>query len=146
MSDENNSNWPVETCCACGAVALHLTAKPLSMFLCSCHDCQKASGTGHTPLALLSKEHVTINGKTRGFSVTAASGGKVTRYFCSTCGTPLYGETERQPSLRLVPAGIFEQSQWFTPSSMIFHRSHNHWDEIPSDLPTFTTYKDNQDA
>jgi len=146
MNDASNTNWPTKTHCACGGVTLELAAKPLSMFLCSCHDCQKASGTGHAPLALFHKEHVKIDGETKGFEVTAASGARVTRNFCPTCGTPLYGETQRQPSLRLVPAGIFEHSQWFKPSSMIFYRTHNHWDELPPDLPTYSTYKEKQDA
>ena len=146
MSNEAISPWPIETRCTCGKVGLCLLAKPLSMFLCTCLDCQKSTGTGHAPLALFRKDNVSVEGETSQHSVTAASGSKVTRHFCPTCGTPIFGETERQPMLRLVPAGIFEQSEWFKPGSVIFHRSHNHWDLLPAHLPTFSIYKENQNA
>ncbi len=49
--------------CACGAVTLRFAGKVLSMFMCSCEDCQKATGTGHSAVALFaSPDDVTIAG------------------------------------------------------------------------------------
>ena len=127
--------------CACGAVSVHSKGKPLSMFLCACRDCQKASGTGHSALMLVRADHLSVTGETRGFALTAASGNRVTRHFCPVCGTPIFGETHAHPAVRLVPAGLFVETPWYAPRSVIFHRSHNDWDVLP-DIPHYQTYRE----
>jgi hypothetical protein len=36
--------------CACGAIRYEVTADPIVMFNCHCRDCQKATGSGYTPV------------------------------------------------------------------------------------------------
>jgi len=126
--------------CACGALSVSLKGNPLTMMLCSCKDCQKASGTGHAALALFPDEAVLISGNTKSFAVTANSGATVSRHFCPECGTPIFGTTSRSPRLRLVPAGLFENSFWYQPGSLIFARSHFEWDMIDPELVQYQTY------
>jgi len=127
--------------CACGAISVALRAKPITMMLCSCKDCQKASGTGHAALALFRAEAVSLAGETRSFEVTANSGATTSRHFCPRCGTPVFGRSSRFPELMLVPAGLFEDGSWFRPSSLIFARSRLHWDMIDPELVQYQTYK-----
>lgn len=141
MSVTKPIKLPLTTHCACGAIGLTLTGQPLSMMMCSCHNCQKASGTGHTALTLVHAKDIELEGETRGFTVTAASGHPTTRHFCPTCGTPLYGQPQQYPDLRLLHAGLFENNDWFHPTTAIFHRSHMAWDVLP-DIPTYETYKE----
>ncbi|WMT90020.1 GFA family protein [Pelagibacterium sp. H642] len=128
--------------CACGAVAMTVAGPVLSMLACSCRDCRKASGTGHSTVVLVPSEAVTISGEVKGHSRIAASGSEITRSFCPNCGTPLFARTARAPKLILLPAGLFDDPAWFAPTQAIFSRSHLDWDMFDPALPRYDTYRD----
>jgi hypothetical protein len=130
--------------CSCGAVTLHVSGKVLSMFLCSCEDCQRATGTGHSAIVLSRQESVTVDGETRSFARPANSGATLTRTFCPTCGTPLYAQSSRASELVMLPVGLFggAAAAWYEPNQLIFARSHRDWDLIDDALPHHQTYRD----
>jgi hypothetical protein len=129
--------------CACGAVTLRFAGTVLSMFMCSCEDCQKASGTGHSCVVLARSGDVATSGKVSAFARPANSGATLTRHFCPVCGTPLYAQSSRAEGVLMLPAGLFgADTAWYAPSQLIFARSHRHWDEIAEDLPRHATYRE----
>lgn len=130
--------------CACGGVRVTLKGPVLSMFLCSCEDCQKASGTGHAGVILARPPDVTIVGETRSFARPANSGAIMTRSFCPQCGTPLVAHSSRAPDVLMLPVGLFGAAAagWFKPNQMIFARSHRDWDDVAAELPRHATYRD----
>ena len=129
--------------CDCGAVTLAINGRVVSMFLCSCDNCQRATGGGHSSVALLPADAVRIDGATTAFSRPADSGATFTRHFCPRCGTTLYAHSSRAPTLRIVPVGIFAgHNDWFRPNQLLFARSHRAWDLIPDQLPQHQTYRD----
>jgi hypothetical protein len=134
-------NVDIEATCACGAVTLHVAGTVKSMFLCSCCDCRRASGTGHSAVAVFATGDVVVTGDTRGFDLVAASGATTTRRFCPACGTPLFATSSRAPALMLVPIGLLGDTDWFMPNQLIFARSHEAWDTLPADLPRHATYR-----
>ncbi len=129
--------------CACGAVGVHFAGTVRSMFMCACEHCQKASGTGHSTIAIARPGDVTITGETRGFAQIANSGATFTRYFCPVCGTPIYGQSSRAPEALMLPVGLFgADTAWFKPNQVIFGRSHRTWDALAADIPHYATYRD----
>ena len=113
------------------------------MFMCSCEDCQRATGTGHATVALASSGDVTVTGATKSFARPANSGATLTRWFCPDCGTPLYAQSSRALELLMLPVGLFgADTDWFVPNQMIFARSHRDWDLVSPDLPWHETYRD----
>lgn len=130
-----------EAACGCGAVKVSVKGRVLSMLLCACRDCRKSTGTGHAAITLLHRDSVTIEGTVTSFSRTANSGATITRHFCPICGTPIYAVTSRAPDVVLVPAGLFDEPDWFNPKQAIFTRSHLDWDALPEDLPRYETYR-----
>jgi hypothetical protein len=113
-----------------------------SMFMCACLHCQQATGTGHSTVALVSEQRLTVSGTTARFSRPSASSASFTRHFCATCGTPLYGQSSRAPAVRLVAAGFFAgNNQWFEPNQLIFARTQQDWDAIADHLPRHETYR-----
>ena len=129
--------------CACGAVELRLAGQVKSMFLCSCEDCQRSTGTGHATVALVSIGDLQVTGETRSFARPAHSGATLTRWFCPTCGTPLYARSSRAEGLAMLPVGLFgAQATWFAPNQLIFARSHHDWDVVDDHLPQHATYRD----
>lgn len=128
--------------CACGSVSLTIDGPVLSMLVCSCRDCRKSTGTGHSTAVLMPVQAVSVSGEVKGHTRTAASGSAITRHFCPACGTPLYARTERAPKLMLLPAGLFDDPAWFAPTQAIFSRSHLDWDTLSPDLEHSETYRD----
>ena len=128
--------------CACGAVTMSVKGTILSMIMCACDDCQRATGTGHATIAIASRDSVTIAGEVKSFAVTADSGATLTRHFCPTCGTPLYGVSSRREDRINLPVGFFRgQNDWFAPNQVIFDRTSRGWDLFPEHLPRHQTYR-----
>ncbi len=123
---------------------MHLAGKVHAMFLCSCEDCQRATGTGHSAVFMASPADVTITGELRHFARVAESGFSFTRYFCGICGTPIYGQSARAPDAMMIPVGLFgaAAADWYAPSQLIFARSHREWDLVADGLPHHQTYRE----
>jgi hypothetical protein len=129
--------------CACGAVSLHAAGTVRSMFMCSCEDCQRATGTGHSAAFLMRATDVTITGPTKSFARPADSGAIFTRWFCPECGTGMLAQSSRGTELYTVPVGVFgaAAADWFKPNQLLFARSHRDWDVIADRLPQHQTYR-----
>lgn len=128
--------------CDCGAIALHVKGRVVSMFLCACENCQRVSGSGHSSVALFRAEALRVVGATKTHSRPAVSGATFTRHFCPECGTTAFAQSSRAPALRIVPVGVFAgDSGWFKPNQLIFSRSHQIWDLVADHLPWHETYR-----
>jgi hypothetical protein len=131
--------------CACGSASVAVNGPIRSMFMCSCEDCQKATGTGHATVAIADAADVTVTGRTKSFARPAASGATFTQHFCPECGTPLFGKSSRAPDALMLPVGLFgADARWFVPNQLIFARSHRDWDRIAEDLPQHQTYRERE--
>ena len=118
----------------------------VSMLMCSCLDCQRATGSGHSSVALVPAAALTLTltlvGSVKSFDRPSDSGAIFTRYFCPECGTPLYGHSSRAPDIRMIGVGFFAgQNDWFEPNQLIFARSRQAWDLIADHLPQHQTYR-----
>jgi hypothetical protein len=143
MSIHSHPRLSLSTACACGAVKVSLNGPAYVMLLCSCVDCQKATGTGHSAVTFVNAEDFLVEGETTQFSRPADSGAVFTRHFCPRCGTPIYGRSSRAPRFAMVPVGLFGgESSWFQPNQLIFARTHQDWDVIASDLPQHLAYRE----
>jgi hypothetical protein len=139
----NRPTIDLTSSCACGAVTVRVSGQVLSMLMCSCLDCQKATGTGHSTVALVPAVALTLTGETKRFDRTADSGATFTRHFCPDCGTPLFGQSSRAPDMRMLPVGFFAgQNDWFAPSQLIFARSRQAWDLFADHLPQHQKYRE----
>ena len=147
MSDRPRPEVNLRAACACGAVIVAVKGPIYSMVMCACEDCQKASGTGHSTVAVTDPRNVAVTGDTRSFSRPAASGATFTRHFCPVCGTPLFGKSSRSPNSTMLPVGLFGAGAgWFAPNQLIFSRSHRDWDRIAEDLPRHATYRERKEG
>ena len=128
--------------CDCGAVTMLAKGRPISMFQCACHNCQKASGSGHSSVVLLPLSAVTVTGVTKSHVRPADSGATFTRHFCPECGTTVFTQSSRAPDFAIVPAGLFAgQNAWYRPNQLIFARSQAEWDLVDAHMPHHAAYR-----
>jgi hypothetical protein len=145
MPDQDKPVVEAEARCACGGVTVAVHGRALSMLMCSCEDCQKATGSGHSAFALFQADDVRVTGETRSFERPSNAGARFTRWFCPRCGTPLCGRSSRAAAITVVPVGLFgRNADWFRPGQLIFARSHHDWDTVDTALPRWQTYRDEE--
>ncbi len=88
--------------CCCGAVRIEARGEPVRVGLCHCTTCRKHSGSAVTANAIWRAEGVTIRGETRTWRDTT-----VTRHFCPTCGSSLFGISDGEIAIGF---GVLDQA------------------------------------
>jgi len=130
-------SFPAKGRCLCGAVQVTANASPFRMAQCYCRDCQRASGAGHTTNALFKETDVEISGQTKAYAVIADSGSTLTRYFCPACGSRIFYLNSARPGAIILPAGLFDDSDWFEPQMALYASRRPAWDPERTDIPNF---------
>ncbi len=123
--------------CLCGEVKFTISSKPLRMAQCHCEDCKKITGTGHVSIAFFKKNQVDIKGETKGYASATDSGSTITRNFCPTCGSRLFGCNSKSEDIIGVSIGTLENSSWFKPDVIVYNKRKPDWDFMDDSVPTF---------
>src|SRR2546423_666345 len=123
--------------CLCGRCSYVIEGDPVVVAHCHCLDCQRLSGAGHATGAMFSTEGIRLSGEMASFSLTSENGNTVTRLFCSTCGSPLFGKNSGMPGFMTVTLGTLDDPNALVPQLALFARTRRNWDVMDTALPTF---------
>jgi len=124
--------------CLCGAVQYELTAEPGPIEVCYCRMCRKASGgplATNAPVAAAAF-HLTA-GLERLACHESSPGEK--RFFCRSCGSPLYSQRADNAEVVRVRVGGINEPLNVRPVASYYTGSKCNWWEIQDDLPRFET-------
>jgi hypothetical protein len=88
------------------------------------------SGSGHTAQFATSKAAFTVTGRTAEWQRITDAGNTVTKIFCPTCGSPLYGTTSRNDGIVMVVIGALDTPAAVVPDRIIFAEEAPPWDRI----------------
>lgn len=128
--------------CLCGACTYEIDGDPVVVAQCHCTDCQRLTGTGHATGAMFAKDGIRLSGPSASYSMSAESGNEVTRIFCGTCGSPLFGRNSGMPGFMTVSLGTLDASGDLAPQVVLFARSRRPWDIVDESLPTYEAQPD----
>ncbi|MEP2706492.1 MAG: GFA family protein [Roseibium sp.] len=128
--------------CLCGAVSYVADGKPIIVAQCHCEECRRLSGTGHTVGAMFSSEAVTLDGALTEFEYKSENRSKVTKAFCATCGSPIYGKNTRLPDHITLTLGTMDDANELSVEVVIFERQKQLWDQLGEDVISFQTQPD----
>jgi hypothetical protein len=123
--------------CLCGACRYTIEGDPVVVAHCHCRDCQRLSGAGHTTGAMFAEAGVSVEGDLATFDLLSEGGNTVTRLFCRTCGSPLFGRNTGMPGFLTVSLGTLDEPDSLTPQVAVFARTRRHWDVMDASLATF---------
>ena len=124
--------------CLCGEIRYECQEEPASCFICHCTDCQQFSGSVFSTALIFRKESFRIlSGTPTKFAVTAESGKKVEREFCSKCGASLFEVLEKRPDFIGVAAGSLDDKSVFKPARHVWTKSQVTTIQVNDDLPKF---------
>ncbi|MBP0582934.1 GFA family protein [Labrys sp. LIt4] len=123
--------------CACGAIRYEITAEPVFSNDCQCRDCQRESGTGHQSHLTFPRQNVTLSGEGCPWDMVADSGVRKTRYFCPTCGSPVYLTFSSMPQFFSVRAASLDDPGRYKPQAVTYTSGGYAWDHLDPTLPKF---------
>lgn len=127
----------VDARCSCGALTLTLTGPSKLVVACHCLDCQRRTGAPFGVGAFYPVDAVAISGTPKEFTRDATSGGKVRNYFCPACGSTVYWQADRLPSLIGVAVGALADPKYPPPARSIFEQSKHDWVQIDDAVDHF---------
>jgi hypothetical protein len=119
-----------------------MAGAPVIVAQCHCEECRRLSGTGHTIGAMFAWSGMTLHGEIGEFMYHSGTGSEVTKGFCKTCGSPIFGRNTRLADHVTVPLGSIEDTTGLNVQVVIFARDKMHWDELGSDVAMFDTQPD----
>jgi hypothetical protein len=129
--------------CLCGAIRYAASAEPIRVVYCHCKFCQRATGSAYMVEPIFERTSFEVTaGKPATFTqASGGSGKRVAVNFCAACGTKLYLDLKRFPTIYGVYGGTFDDPNWFDRSSKmarhIFLDSAQRGTIIPAGVKTF---------
>jgi hypothetical protein len=123
--------------CLCGAVSYEGSAEPKLGGHCHCIDCRKSSGTGHSSHVIMDAGAVSMTGDPVRYDKPADSGNMVRRFFCGTCGGPVYSLNSSMPDLVFLRASSLDEPEIFSANLVVYTDRAPSWDAMDPKLPSF---------
>lgn len=123
--------------CLCGAIRYEIDGEPLMTGVCHCRNCQKQAGSAFSTLAGVPRAAFRFTaGEPRLYEdADTASGSTVQRWFCSTCGSPLYSAILSQPDLLFLKTGTLDDTSFFRPQFHVWCDTKQPWVTLDEGVP-----------
>ena len=123
--------------CLCGDVSFECVELGAASY-CHCEDCRRITGSAfNVGVRCASDGFRIISGTLGSYTKTGSSGSEITRWFCASCGSPIYGSSTAHPSTVYIRAGVLDDPSLVDPNLQAWNSSRVSWADIPSDLETF---------
>jgi hypothetical protein len=100
-------------------------------------NCQKQSGSAFSVNIGVAKADLTVTGDLQLYADHGESGRAVPRWFCPSCGSPIFTEIEADPGVAILKAGTLDDASGVQPQRHIFCASRQDWLALPEQVPTF---------
>jgi hypothetical protein len=131
--------------CACGKLSVTVQGDPYNVFVCSCTQCQRRTGSAFGLSAYFhGPQIVELSGAETRYIRSSDSGRPVQFHFCPSCGTTLYWTGIDEPiSAGIgIAGGCFADKHFPGPQLVAWNQNQLHWLEFPGDIPTMATQPD----
>jgi hypothetical protein len=134
MTSESKTEGVVPGACLCGAIQYEIDLPALGSVHCHCTMCRRWNGAGYTTWCAIEKKRLRIlSGKEqlRRYLSSDHAG----RFFCSMCGSSLFGDSSRTPELQYIVMGPLKGEIDVTPLGHQCIESKVGYVTIGDDLP-----------
>jgi len=122
--------------CLCGSFRFEVTGPLGDVRLCHCDLCRAASGTAFSANARVPLDRFAVlTGKGTVKEYQSSPG--AWRAFCSSCGSPAYGRTDRDPNHIRIRLGTLPRTAEASITAHVWVGSKAAWDSIAFDVPKY---------
>lgn len=101
--------------CLCGALRIEARGRPLRVGVCHCLDCRKHHGALFHASAIFPETAITVTGTAHSFAG---------RFFCPTCGSPVFSRTGAEVEVHL---GTLDAPDQFVPGYELWTIRRESW-------------------
>lgn len=124
--------------CLCGATCYTYKGPIGPSSYCHCEDCRRCTGSAfNVSVRVEVMKFEILSEPLSGFTTVSEAGNKLTRHFCSNCGSPIYTSSDKHPDYYYVKAGSFNDPDIVKPGYQSWTSSAVEWATIKSDLLCF---------
>ena len=111
-------NEHFEASCLCGGIQLRYSGKLGPSNYCHCEDCRRANGSAFNIGVRVDRKNLEVKASTelRGYKSVNDRGLEIERFFCATCGSPIFTLHAHKPESAWVKAGIIHQPEIVRPA------------------------------
>ncbi|MEZ9507646.1 GFA family protein [Vibrio cyclitrophicus] len=120
--------------CLCGSIQLSLKGSVSNIIHCHCFLCRKASGSAYATNGFIEAENLILTDADNTLTYYESSEGK-RKYFCNTCGSPIYSSNDQSPKRLRLRLGILDTDISERPISHNFVTSKANWEDLDAQLP-----------
>lgn len=113
--------------CGCGALTATVSGDPVTVYGCSCTDCQRKSGSAFSYAAIFPSAAVAIAGERKHWRRTGESGRWIDNIFCPTCGISVAFHSEGMPEMTGVAVGCFSDPDFLPPQRLYWASRRHRW-------------------
>lgn len=137
MSQETQYPLPLKGGCFCKEIRYEIKGEPLRAGVCHCKSCQHLTGGSCWPFLVLRKEAVEIQGTPQEISRRGGSGKEISMYFCSFCGSTLFGKPQLWPQIITVSASSLDDRHIFSPTFHVWTKEAQSWIQFDPECTQF---------
>lgn len=123
--------------CLCGAVSYTSVLPSAFMGKCYCTDCSNESGTGHITTIAVPDAGMTVTGTMTEYTKMSDSGHRLTKYFCTVCGSTLFTRPEKLAGLVVIRAGTLDDRSIIEPQLQMYVSRAPAWDRPDDAVKSF---------
>lgn len=128
--------------CGCGNLKVTARGEPSEVYVCSCLNCQRESGSAFSYGAIYPEAAVSIAGERKVWRRHADSGRWLETEFCPTCGVTVSLRMEAAPETIGVPVGCFADPNFAKLDSHDWASRRHRWLQFPDDIKSEETQPD----
>jgi hypothetical protein len=140
-------NIPFTGSCQCGQVRYEVSAKPLTLYLCHCKECQKQSSSAFGMSLTVPRNALTIlEGEVKTWTREVNSDREVACLFCGNCGTRLFHDRAYSKETINIKAGTLDDTSWLEPIGNVWTKSAQPWVNISEKLLNYEGQPDEVNA
>ncbi|MYM59352.1 aldehyde-activating protein [Vibrio sp. OCN044] len=122
--------------CLCGSIQFEIHGGITDPIYCHCSLCRKASGSAFATNGYVNNSDLQLNDKKGTLTYYESSLGK-RKYFCLTCGAPIYSSNSTKPDKVRIRLGAIDTDIVERPISHNFITSKGNWEELETTLPVY---------
>lgn len=113
-----NMTEPFEARCLCGGIQLNYSGEIGPANYCHCADCRRITGSAFNIGVRVERKDLRVTAATelRRYHYVSDNGREIERYFCGTCGSPIFTLHPHKPEQAWVKAGIINQPEIVRPT------------------------------
>ncbi len=106
--------------CLCGQAAFEADGDIKVVANCHCDDCQRATGAAYATMVFMMSDDVKTSGEVGAYEHKSDAGNTLTKNFCQTCGSQVWGSNTARAGMLALRAGAINEQELITPGVNVF--------------------------